>query len=115
MLKITGREATTVLSVRLVIQSTFPISVSAASGISAEEEIPESMISKPYFGASSLYSAMADSEFTSLVEMCIRDRYILCKQRSLFENCVSKMDFQTGSLSFNEKYSGGYKYGRIYE
>ena len=59
------------LSVKLVMQSTFPISVSAARGISAEEEMPESTISKPYLGASSLYSAMADSEFTSLVDQIV--------------------------------------------
>ena len=55
------------LSVRLVMQSTLFIRVSAARAISAEEEMPVSTISKPYWGASSLYSAMADSEFTSLV------------------------------------------------
>ena len=55
------------LSVRLVMQSTFSRRASAARGTSAVVEIPMSTISKPYSEAKALYSSMVDKEFTSLV------------------------------------------------
>ena len=60
-------ELTTVLSVRLERQSTLGNRASTAMGISAVLLTPLVTISKPYSGASAWYSAMQDSELTSLV------------------------------------------------
>ena len=49
------------------MQSTFSRRESAASGISAGEDTPLSTISNPYSEAASLYSSIAEIEFTSLV------------------------------------------------
>ena len=58
---------TTVLSVRLQIQSTFPTKSAAAMSTSARVLIPVSTISNPYLSDTFLYSLMVLTEFASLV------------------------------------------------
>ena len=76
------------------MQSTLLIRVSAAREISAEEEMPVSTISNPYPGARALYSAMADSELTSLVVYMMPIRFASGRISRIICNCCS-----TGSLS----------------
>ena len=93
-MRITGRELTTVLSVKLLIQSTFSTRASAANGMSAVEEIPLSTISKPYSGAASLYSSIADTELISLVLYMIPMVFASGSMVRIIFNWLS-----TGSLS----------------
>ena len=89
-----GRLETTVLSVKLLIQSTFDAKSLAAIGISDGWLIPLSTISKLYFGASSLYSAIALTELVSLVEYKIPIFLASGKNSLIILSCAS-----TASLS----------------